>query len=97
MTEMFPDGLQIDVMLAASVEEQEKRAKDRDEVRESRRKAGMSEEEIAALEKEEDDEYEEELKKRSKRNVLLDLEVSLICFIVSLIYQQILKSGSYTC
>ena len=89
MTEMFPDGLQIDAMLAASVEEQEKRAKDRDELRGSRRQAGMSEEEIAALEKEDDDEYELELKKRSKRNVLLDLEVRHVYFIVSLISQQI--------
>jgi len=74
IAELFPDGLQLDVMLAATVEEQEKRAKDREELRESRRKTGMSEEEIAKIEKEEDDEFEEELKKRSKRNVLLDLE-----------------------
>ena len=77
VAELFPDGLQLDTMLAATVEEQEKRAKDREELRESRRKTGMSEEEIAKVEKEEDDEFEEELKKRSKRNVLLDLEVSV--------------------
>ena len=73
-------------MLAATVEEQEKRAKDREELRESRRKTGMSEEEIAKIEKEEDDEFEEELKKRSKRNVLLDLEVSVTLKDLYLIY-----------
>ena len=76
MAELFPDGLQLDAMLAASVEEQEQRMREREEMRELRRKSGLSEEEIAALEKEEDAKYEEELKKRSTRNVLLDLEVS---------------------
>lgn len=75
VADLFPDGLEVDAMLAASVEEQEQRMKDREEIRELRRKSGMSEEEIATLEKEEDKEYEEELKKRSTRNVLLDLEV----------------------
>ena len=75
MAELFPDGMDIQVLLGASVEEQEKRMKDRERLREERRAAGMSEEEIEALEKEEDREFEEELKKKSTKNLLLDLDV----------------------
>ena len=78
MAELFPDDTNVQTLLGLSVEEQEKRTREKEELRRQRREAGMSEEEIEALEQEEDRKFEEEMKKKSTRNALLDLEVCLI-------------------
>ena len=67
-------------LLGSTTEDQEKRFKDKLELRKQRQAEGMSDEEIQKLEAEEDKKFEEDNSKSSKGNVLLDLEVQLIIF-----------------
>ena len=75
MGKLLKNDANIQSLLGASKEEQEKRLKERLENRRQRKEAGMKEEEIEELETKEEEQFEEEIAKKSSGNVLHDLQV----------------------
>eukprot|EP00111_Clytia_hemisphaerica_P002852 TCONS_00008039-protein len=74
MGNLLKNDANVQSLLGASKEEQEKRLKERLEKRKQRKDAGMSEEEITELEQKEETEFEEEVAKKSTGNALQDLQ-----------------------
>ena len=75
---LLKNDANVQSLLGASKEEQERRLKERLEKRKQRKDAGMSEEEISELEQKEETEFEEEIAKKTTGNALQDLQVGLI-------------------
>ena len=78
MGNLLKNDANVQSLLGASKEEQERRLKERLEKRKQRKDAGMSEEEISELEQKEETEFEEEIAKKTTGNALQDLQVGLI-------------------
>lgn len=75
MGKLLKNEANVQTLLGASKEEQEKRLKERLEKRRQRKEAGMKEEEIKELETKEEEQFEEEISKQSSGNALQDLQV----------------------
>ena len=76
MGKLLKNDANIQSLLGASKEEQERRLKERLEKRRQRKEAGMNEDEIEELEAKEEEQFEEEVAKKSSGNALKDLQVS---------------------
>ena len=84
MGKLLKNDANIQSLLGASKEEQEKRLKERLEKRKQRKEAGMNEDEIEELEAKEEEKFEEEIAQKSSGNALKDLQVNkTICIIHS--------------
>ena len=84
MGKLLKNDANIQSLLGASKEEQEKRLKERLEKRKQRKEAGMNEDEIEELEAKEEEKFEEEIAQKSSGNALKDLQVNkTICTIHS--------------
>eukprot|EP00794_Sanderia_malayensis_P006079 gene6079-6782_t len=74
LADLFPDQMNLDALMSLNTEAERERLEEKERLRKERREAGMSEEEINELERKEDQQFEEELRKKSPKNLLLQLE-----------------------
>jgi len=75
MGKLLKNDANVQSLLGATKEQQERRLKERLEKRKQRQAAGLSEEEINDIEEKEEKEFEEEVAKKTTGNALQDLQV----------------------